>query len=233
MPVQIMPHMYRMLADEIQWALDDVRPSTPSHSSSSIPPNPHTRCWYKERAVRFQVPPLPLPHLPPHRRRGRRAPRLRAPPQAPEAAVRPLARRGRVPLPPRGRRDPQGTPARPLRPRPRPRTCRSRAPRSSQPTRWTMPSPARSRATPRPSGSTPAAASCSSPPPVSATSQPRSPRRTPSLHSTLRRSRSSQLYVEYCTTQQPFLPHTRTLRASGAANVRKRAIKCGLYTRRA
>ena len=25
MPVQIMPHMYRMLADEIQWALDEVR----------------------------------------------------------------------------------------------------------------------------------------------------------------------------------------------------------------
>ena len=25
MPVQVMPHMYRMLADEIQWALDDVR----------------------------------------------------------------------------------------------------------------------------------------------------------------------------------------------------------------
>ncbi|KAI0960794.1 hypothetical protein AcV7_000082 [Taiwanofungus camphoratus] len=26
-PVQVVPHMYRMLADEIQWALDDVRPS--------------------------------------------------------------------------------------------------------------------------------------------------------------------------------------------------------------
>ena len=25
MPVQVMPHMYRMLADEIQWALDEVR----------------------------------------------------------------------------------------------------------------------------------------------------------------------------------------------------------------
>lgn len=25
MPVEIMPHMYRMLADEIQWANDDVR----------------------------------------------------------------------------------------------------------------------------------------------------------------------------------------------------------------
>ena len=25
MPVQIVPHMYRMLADEIQWALDEVR----------------------------------------------------------------------------------------------------------------------------------------------------------------------------------------------------------------
>ena len=25
MPVQVVPHMYRMLADEIQWALDDVR----------------------------------------------------------------------------------------------------------------------------------------------------------------------------------------------------------------
>lgn len=27
MPVQIMPPMYRMLADEIKWAIDDVSPS--------------------------------------------------------------------------------------------------------------------------------------------------------------------------------------------------------------
>ncbi|KAI0638883.1 p21-C-terminal region-binding protein-domain-containing protein [Trametes polyzona] len=31
MPVQIMPHMYRMLADEIQWALDDNEPYDFSH----------------------------------------------------------------------------------------------------------------------------------------------------------------------------------------------------------
>lgn len=24
MPVQVVPHMYRMLADEVQWALDEV-----------------------------------------------------------------------------------------------------------------------------------------------------------------------------------------------------------------
>ncbi|EPS98118.1 hypothetical protein FOMPIDRAFT_1051865 [Fomitopsis schrenkii] len=31
MPVQVMPHMYRMLADEIQWALDDNEPYNFSH----------------------------------------------------------------------------------------------------------------------------------------------------------------------------------------------------------
>ncbi|KAH9911650.1 p21-C-terminal region-binding protein-domain-containing protein [Fomitopsis serialis] len=31
MPVQIMPHMYRMLADEIQWALDDNEPYNFTH----------------------------------------------------------------------------------------------------------------------------------------------------------------------------------------------------------
>ncbi|KAI0369884.1 hypothetical protein BV20DRAFT_967212 [Pilatotrama ljubarskyi] len=31
MPVQIMPHMYRMLADEIQWALDDNEPYDFTH----------------------------------------------------------------------------------------------------------------------------------------------------------------------------------------------------------
>lgn len=32
MPVQVIPHMYRMLADEIKWAVDDVSLS-PEHST--------------------------------------------------------------------------------------------------------------------------------------------------------------------------------------------------------
>lgn len=36
MPVQVVPHMYRMLADEIKWAIDDV---------SSLPTIPEFRMY--------------------------------------------------------------------------------------------------------------------------------------------------------------------------------------------
>lgn len=49
MPVEIMPHMYRMLADEIQWAIDDVSMDLEYVRGSD------TYCCYRMNHIRFRI----------------------------------------------------------------------------------------------------------------------------------------------------------------------------------
>jgi hypothetical protein len=64
MPVQIIPPMYRMLTDEIKWAIDDVSrsgySSLPVHLIEFLSGSRRVI----ERAIQFLAPPIHIPHVP-------------------------------------------------------------------------------------------------------------------------------------------------------------------------